>query len=104
MRTRSHSSLYGMWGSSSPRPFGATDMELLRQCPCPVWLIGAHPPHHPLRVVAAVHANPEDPTEQALNATILEWGLTLKRWQNELFQLMHAVWQHPIATPSGFGA
>ena len=59
------------------RPFGATDMELLRQCPCPVWLVGPDAPHTPLRILAAVHANPGDAAEQALNATILEWALAL---------------------------
>jgi nucleotide-binding universal stress UspA family protein len=64
--------------AAGPRPFGATDMELLRRCPCPVWLIGPSAPRIPWRILAAVHANPGDETEQALNATILEWALTLK--------------------------
>ncbi|RPI53912.1 MAG: hypothetical protein EHM55_12415 [Acidobacteria bacterium] len=64
--------------AARPRPFGATDMDLLRQCPCPVWLIGPGSPHEPRRILAAIHANPGDATEQALNATILEWALTLK--------------------------
>jgi universal stress protein E len=58
--------------SGGDRPFGAVDMELLRQCPCPVWLVGPEGAHHPRRVLAAVHANPDDPAEQALNARILE--------------------------------
>jgi nucleotide-binding universal stress UspA family protein len=64
--------------SDTARPFGAVDMELLRQCPCPVWLVNRRAPLHvPLRVVAAIHANPDEPTEQALNATILDWALIL---------------------------
>lgn len=64
----------------TPRPFGAIDMELLRQCPCALWLIGASagPPRGPRRILAPIHANPFDATEQALNASILEWALMLK--------------------------
>jgi nucleotide-binding universal stress UspA family protein len=64
--------------AADPRPFGAIDMELLRHCPCPVWLVGAGAPQRPWRILAAIHANPADATEQALNAVILDWGLTLK--------------------------
>lgn len=60
------------------RPYGAVDMELLRQCPCPVWLVGSRLPHRPWRVLAAVHADPSNPTAQPLNAIILDWALTLK--------------------------
>jgi nucleotide-binding universal stress UspA family protein len=53
-------------------------MELLRHCPCPVWLVNRRAPLHvPLRVVAAIHASPDEPTEHALNTTILDWALLL---------------------------
>jgi nucleotide-binding universal stress UspA family protein len=69
---------HGRDRSDTARLFGAIDMELLRQCPCPVWLVDRRVPLHvPLRVVAAVHANPAEPTEQALNTTILDWALML---------------------------
>src|SRR3990172_13037195 len=65
--------------ATSPRPFGAIDMELLRQCPCPVWLVGHHGSQgRPWRILAAIHPNPSDTTEQRLNATILEFALMLK--------------------------
>ena len=56
--------------ADSSRPFGAIDMELLRQCPCPVWLVERRASRRvPRRILAAVHANPDEPTEQALNKT-----------------------------------
>jgi nucleotide-binding universal stress UspA family protein len=64
--------------SAGPQPFGAVDMELLRECPCPVWLVGRQNPHKPWRILAAMHAAPDDAVEQALNETILDWALTLK--------------------------
>ena len=76
--------------AAGPRPFGATDMELLRQCPCPVWLIGPRTPRLPWRVLAAVHANPGDETEQALNATILDWALTLQGFADGQLTVLQA--------------
>lgn len=75
----------------SPARFGAVDMELLRQCPCPVWLIGRHGPHRrPLRLLAAVHANPMDEIEQSLNCTILEWALLLKELTSAQLRVLQA--------------
>jgi nucleotide-binding universal stress UspA family protein len=54
-------------------------MELLRQCPCPVWLVGSRLGQGSTpQILAAVHANPDDPDEQALNASILELALTIR--------------------------
>jgi nucleotide-binding universal stress UspA family protein len=68
---------HGRDDSGGPRPFGAVDMELLRQCPCPVWLVAGHGPHRPWRILAAIHASADDDIEQALNRAILDWALTL---------------------------
>jgi nucleotide-binding universal stress UspA family protein len=55
-------------------------MELLRQCPCPVWLVGSRDraTAGPRRILAAVRATTSEPEEQALNEQILEWALLLK--------------------------
>lgn len=62
-------------GNTATR-FDALDMQLLRKCPCPVWLVGSEPPRNG-RVLAAVDPNPEDPAEQALNRRIVELALYL---------------------------
>ena len=64
--------------AEAPRRFGAVDMELLRHCPCPVWLIGPGSGTRLRRILAAVHSHTDDQAEQKLNATILELALTLK--------------------------
>jgi nucleotide-binding universal stress UspA family protein len=70
---------HGRDRADSPRPFGAIDMELLRQCPCPVWLIdGGRPAGDKWRLLAAIRATATEPEEQELNARILEWALLLK--------------------------
>jgi nucleotide-binding universal stress UspA family protein len=60
-----------------PRPFRAIDMELLRQCPCPLWLVAHHETHRPWRILAAVHTSGEELVEQGLNEEILDWALML---------------------------
>jgi universal stress protein E len=77
--------------AEGPKPFGAIDMELLRQCPCPVWLVGRRPvPHSPWRVVAALNPNTDDETEQRLNVTVVEWALMLRDLAAADLTLLHA--------------
>jgi len=59
------------------RLYGAVDMQLLRNCPCPVWLVGPEPPSHPGRILAAVDTEADAPGTDALNQTILDLALTL---------------------------
>ena len=60
-----------------PRPFGAVDMELLRKCPCPVFLVQHGPPHERPQITGAVNASTEDASERALNVKIVELTLAL---------------------------
>jgi len=58
---------------SVKRPgFGSVDMQLLRKCPCPVWLVGVAERARPKRILAAIHPDRDDPVEQALNHRIVE--------------------------------
>jgi universal stress protein E len=77
--------------ADQPKPYGAVDMELLRSCPCPVWLIGRRPsPHTPWRLVAAINPNPADATEQQLNVMVVEWALMLRDITGADLTLLHA--------------
>jgi universal stress protein E len=75
--------------ASDARPFGAVDMELLRQCPCPVWLVGPGT-RHPRRILAAVHANPEDEAEQRLNTRIVDLALALADSEHARLTILQA--------------
>ena len=77
--------------AEGPRPFGAIDMELLRQCPCAVWLVGRPgSPADRWRILAAIHANPTDAAEQELNGTILAWALMLKAFGDAELTVLQA--------------
>lgn len=62
--------------ASGPKPFGVVDMELLRQCPCPVLLVRhGHPVTKP-RIACAIDAGAEE-SAQTFNARIVELALTM---------------------------
>ena len=63
----------------SPRraSFGSVDMQLLRKCPCPVWVVGIGERSRPKRILAAIHPDRDDLVEQALNRKIVESGLAV---------------------------
>ena len=81
---------HGRDAEAGPRPFGAVDMELLRHCPCPVWLVGRQIPHDPWRILAAVHANPEEADQQELNEAIVNWALTLREFRQGQVTILQA--------------
>jgi nucleotide-binding universal stress UspA family protein len=77
--------------TEAARQYGAVDMELLRLCPSPVWLIGRRAsPHNPWRVAAAINPNQDDVTEHQLNESVLEWALMLKDATGADLTLLHA--------------
>lgn len=59
-------------------PFGPIDMQLLRKCPCPVWLAGPASRPKPRRIMAAVDAGSTEPGEAALNRAILDLAVTIR--------------------------
>src|SRR5690606_32238692 len=58
---------------------GATGMELLRKCPCVVWLTGPHTEREYRRALATVDALPEDQAHVELNRRILELAVEFAR-------------------------
>jgi nucleotide-binding universal stress UspA family protein len=74
------------------RSYGAIDMTLLRQCPCPVWLVAPSARRRPARLLAAVHANPDDAEEQALNRAILAFATMLRDLEDGTLTVLQA-WQ-----------
>ena len=54
------------------RPFGAVDMQLLRQCPCPVWLVARGMPVPPRHVMAAIDASEIEGGDPSLNRSLVD--------------------------------
>lgn len=71
--------------------FGSADNQLLRKCPCPVWIVrpGEHLPY--TRVVAAVDPFDDRPGRDArLDHKILDWALRIARQDGAELVIAHA--------------
>jgi universal stress protein E len=79
------------------RLFGSDDMQLLRNCPCPVWLTGSEEKSDYTRILAAVDVNPDipDETEQILNRQILGLASSLAISKFAALNVIH-VWDAPF--------
>ncbi len=57
--------------------FGSTDMNLLRNCPCPVWIVKSTGNQQVRRILAAVDQDQEDPAKDDLNRQIIAISTSL---------------------------
>lgn len=80
------------------RLFGSRDMHLLRQCPCPVWLMKPGEKSNYACVLAAVDFgfDDTDPLAERLNRQILEMASSLALSDFAELHLVHA-WDVPAA-------
>ncbi|ADJ28111.1 universal stress protein [Nitrosococcus watsonii] len=71
--------------------FGSTDMQLLRMCPAPVWVI--KPTHHPQvsKIMIAVDLLPLDEEKTALADTVMQWGKIIARLAGVQLDVLH-IW------------
>ncbi len=77
--------------------FGYTDRQLIRQCPCPVWIEKPSSGRSHDRILAAVDPatdldDPDvDPQREALNVSILEFAVLLAEVEQAALDVVH-VW------------
>ncbi|SFN06748.1 universal stress protein [Dokdonella immobilis] len=78
------------------RIFGSQDMQLLRNCPCPVWLTRADEAPKCRNILAAVDLDPDrpDPVEESLNRQILGLAGSLAFSDFATLHVVH-VWDAP---------
>lgn len=81
------------------RLFGSDDMQLLRNCPCPVWLTCTEEKSKYEHILAAVDFDPDMPetTEQNLNRQILDLSCSLALSDFAALHVIH-VWDAPAET------
>lgn len=73
--------------------FGNDDLDLLRKCPCPTWLMKSSEKSNYQNIVAAVDFDPLHPSriEQALNREILTLAGSLALSDRATLHLVHAL-------------
>ena len=81
-------------GGMSRLLFGSTDLNLLRQCPSPVWIIKPSKRRKHARVLAAVDPDPSIKTHAALNRLILDLAISLAVREDTELHIVHA-WDVP---------
>ncbi|HCO24475.1 MAG TPA: hypothetical protein DIT97_16110 [Gimesia maris] len=77
-------------GLLKERLFGSTSRHLLRQCPCPVWIMKPTRHNRFQRIMAAVDPDPENKVHDSLNATILQLASSLAAKDNSELHVIHA--------------
>jgi len=70
--------------------FGGTSMHLMRQCPCPVWVMKPTSRARYARVLAAVDPNASDEEHNTLNIRIMELATSLARVEESQLHIVHA--------------
>lgn len=78
------------------RLFGTTDMHLLRESPCPVWLMRKQERDNYRTIAAAIDFDPQKPETawQGINQKILELASSLALSEFASLHLLHA-WEAP---------
>ena len=81
-------------GGLRDRILGSVDMRLIRACPCPVAILGSHPPDEGRRVtVAAIDVTPVpggEATNENLNNRILELAVAALAAPDSRLHVIHA--------------
>ncbi|MEN8189721.1 MAG: universal stress protein [Thermodesulfobacteriota bacterium] len=74
--------------------FGSTDMHLLRQCPCPVWMIKTENKKNYKRILTAIDISPghDESVQEVLNLQLLEMAASLALSEFCELHIIHA-WQ-----------
>lgn len=80
----------GGQGGLKEKLFGGTPMQLLRKCPCPVWVMKPSQPRPYRRILAAVDPDPFDQERDSLNKTIMELATSLAQLEQSELHIVHA--------------
>ncbi|MCR9118691.1 MAG: universal stress protein [bacterium] len=78
--------------------FGGTAQRLLRQCPCPVWLLTNDAKPGLKHIAASVNTSSDDPIDVELNQSILDTMCTLGEEFQSRQSVIHvwASWDEPL--------
>ncbi len=69
--------------------FRSTDMELMRACPCPVWIVNPSHREKYARILAAVDPDPSDDEKNRLNTLIMDLATSLAELERSELHVVH---------------
>lgn len=70
--------------------FGSIDINLMRKCPSPVWMVKPSESRTYSRILAAVDPDPFDVKRNELNDVIMELALSIARLEKSELHILHA--------------
>jgi nucleotide-binding universal stress UspA family protein len=82
-------------GGLKEKLFGSPAMHLMRQCPCPVWVMKASQPEWCTRILAAVDPTPRDNEQYPFNMKIMVLATSLARREQCELVVVHT-WTFPV--------
>ena len=78
-------------GDAKEALFGSIDINIMRKCPCPVWMIKPTESTKFTRILAAVDPEPNDKTSNDLNNKIMDLAVSLTEMEKSELHIIH-VW------------
>lgn len=75
--------------------------HLMRECPCPIWVIQPHAGNRHAHVLAAIDPDPSDPEKDSLNRSIMEAAISMARLERSVLQVVH-VWELSGIPPGSY--
>ncbi len=70
--------------------FGSTDLHLMRECPCAVWIVKPSSSKKAQRILAAVDPDPSDSDSSQLNDSVMELAVSLATLEKSELHVVHA--------------
>lgn len=81
--------------------FGSIDINLMRKCPCPVWMIKPRKSTKYSQILAAVDPNSNDQVVDKLNQNIMELAISISQLEKSELHIVHAWSLYAEKTLSG---
>jgi len=78
-------------GDTKEALFGSIDINIMRKCPCPVWMIKPTGSAQYSRILAAVDPEPNDESSNELNNNIMELAVSIATIEKSELHIVH-VW------------
>lgn len=78
-------------GDTKEALFGSIDINIMRKCPCPVWMIKSTGSRKFSRILAAVDPEPDNESSKELNNNIMELAVSIAKLEKSELHIIH-VW------------
>ena len=80
----------------------STTMQLMRKCPCAIWVARPQVSHQHPGVLAAIDPVGTDPERESLNRRIMEVAISMARLESTELHVVH-VWEFSGIPPGAYG-